>query len=163
MKAISLWNPWASLVAVGAKRVETRSWPTSYRGRIAIQAGVKKDMGVMIMLGMRPEFRGALWAPGEPNFPFDKRLPFGAIVALADLVDCRRSETFTAEELDTPRLWPGAPGNYTWTERQMGDFSPGRYGFVLENVQKLETPIPCRGFQQIFNVPDDLFRGVALR
>ena len=32
MKAPSLWQPWASAIAVGAKRVETRSWPTNYRG-----------------------------------------------------------------------------------------------------------------------------------
>lgn len=32
MKAISLWQPWASAIAVGAKRVETRSWATKYRG-----------------------------------------------------------------------------------------------------------------------------------
>lgn len=33
MKAISLWQPWASLMAVGAKRYETRSWGTLYRAR----------------------------------------------------------------------------------------------------------------------------------
>lgn len=42
MKAITLWQPWASLIAIGAKKYETRSWKTNYRGPIAIHAA-KKD------------------------------------------------------------------------------------------------------------------------
>lgn len=38
MKAISLTQPWATLVHLGAKRVETRSWYTSYRGQLVIHA-----------------------------------------------------------------------------------------------------------------------------
>ncbi|TRU31740.1 MAG: ASCH domain-containing protein [Microcystis aeruginosa Ma_QC_B_20070730_S2] len=38
MKAISLWQPWASLVANGLKLYETRGWPTKYRGVLAIHA-----------------------------------------------------------------------------------------------------------------------------
>jgi hypothetical protein len=42
MKAITIWQPWASLIAIGAKQYETRSWETKYRGPIAIHAA-KKD------------------------------------------------------------------------------------------------------------------------
>lgn len=42
MKAITVWQPWASLLACGAKRYETRGWATRYRGPIAIHAAVKK-------------------------------------------------------------------------------------------------------------------------
>lgn len=38
MRAISLWQPWASAIALGSKRIETRSWSTSYRGPLAIHA-----------------------------------------------------------------------------------------------------------------------------
>ena len=38
MKLLSLWEPWATLMAIGAKKIETRSWATSYRGWLAIQA-----------------------------------------------------------------------------------------------------------------------------
>jgi hypothetical protein len=37
-KALSLWQPWASLIVLGHKDKETRSWPTSYRGRLWIHA-----------------------------------------------------------------------------------------------------------------------------
>lgn len=39
MKAVTLTQPWATLVAIGAKQIETRSWPTNYRGPLAIHAG----------------------------------------------------------------------------------------------------------------------------
>jgi hypothetical protein len=35
-KAISLKQPWASLVATGKKTIETRTWPTKYRGDLVI-------------------------------------------------------------------------------------------------------------------------------
>jgi hypothetical protein len=33
MKALSVWEPWASMIASGVKTIETRSWQTSYRGQ----------------------------------------------------------------------------------------------------------------------------------
>jgi len=39
MKAITIHQPYASLIACGAKIYETRSWATKYRGKIAIHAG----------------------------------------------------------------------------------------------------------------------------
>ena len=41
MKAISLWQPYAALIALGFKKIETRSWPTTYRGPLAIHAAQK--------------------------------------------------------------------------------------------------------------------------
>jgi hypothetical protein len=35
-KALSIWQPWAHLLATGEKLYETRNWSTSYRGRILI-------------------------------------------------------------------------------------------------------------------------------
>src|SRR5260370_42147173 len=49
MKALTLWQPWASLVAFEEKKVETRTWATKYRGPLAIHAAVR----------MPPEWLGA--------------------------------------------------------------------------------------------------------
>lgn len=38
MKALTVTEPWATLIAIGAKRIETRSWPTEYRGPVAIHS-----------------------------------------------------------------------------------------------------------------------------
>lgn len=47
MKAISIKQPWASLIAHGIKDIENRSWRTNYRGRVLIHAGAsKKKVGV---------------------------------------------------------------------------------------------------------------------
>jgi hypothetical protein len=46
MKALTLIQPWATLVALGEKQIETRSWDTKYRGPLAIHAGKKIDKSV---------------------------------------------------------------------------------------------------------------------
>ena len=38
VRILTLWEPWATLMAIGAKRIETRSWATRYRGPLAIHA-----------------------------------------------------------------------------------------------------------------------------
>lgn len=43
MKAISIRQPWASLIVAGVKDIENRSWPTTFRGRILIHAAQKID------------------------------------------------------------------------------------------------------------------------
>lgn len=48
MKVITLIQPWATLIALGEKQIETRSWSTKYRGEIAIHAGKKIDKSVFI-------------------------------------------------------------------------------------------------------------------
>lgn len=56
MKALTLHQPWASLVALGVKTIETRSWGTSYRGPLAIHAGTTRPP--MMDLPPRPRGRG---------------------------------------------------------------------------------------------------------
>jgi activating signal cointegrator 1 len=161
MRAISLWQPWASAIAVGAKRVETRSWSTSYRGRFAIHAAKRLNIGELIHFSCCWNWCGALQPTGlvmGGGSKLDRLLPFGALVATARLVDCRPTGSFTLDELDAPREPQGinAPHLYRWTERQMGDFGLGRFGWILEDVRPLEVPVPWRGAQGFFNVPDEV-------
>lgn len=59
MNALTLMQPWATLVAIGAKRIETRSWATRYRGPSAIHAArtdgrsLKKDTERAIIVSLR--------------------------------------------------------------------------------------------------------------
>lgn len=160
MKAISLWQPWASAIAVGAKRVETRSWGTIYRGPLAIHAAKRCIRDEMIRVHCSWTWCGVLrplgvWMGGKEQL--EEVLPFGAVVAVADLVACRRTNSFTVDELDVQRLPEGETLDiYSWNERMMGDFSPGRFGWVLENVRPLAKPVPYRGAQGLFDVPDKL-------
>lgn len=84
-------------------------------------------------------------------------LPLGALVCVADLVDCRPTDSFTlAEIVNRRRPARGLGNSFEWNEQQMGDFSLGRFGWVLENVRPFLSPIPFKGAQGFFQVPDEL-------
>lgn len=136
MKAISLWQPWASLSAHGLKRIETRSWATSYRGPVLIHAA--KRWGVEQRETRARLVRLFAWPQAVDEDGFTD-LPLGALVAVARVVDVR---------LMTPE-WIA---EQTPLERVVGDWQPGRYGWVLEDVQRLDPPIPLRGRQGLFEV-----------
>lgn len=156
MKALSLWQPWASAIATGAKRIETRSWSTDYRGPLAIHAAKRYVHEEMIFLHSCWEWCAALAPLGVrmgQRESLKDLLPFGALVCVCDLIDCRPSESFTVGELDARRYSAGNEGreHHSWTERQMGDFSPRRFGWVLANVRPIK-PVAWRGAQGLFNV-----------
>jgi len=158
MKALSLWQPWATAIARGSKRVETRGWSTRYRGPIAIHAAKRCVWFELLHYKCCWNWCGVLGIQMAADLDLANFLPFGGIVAVADLVDCCPTESFTVGELDVARLPEGEQYSnlYRWTERQLGDFSPGRFGFVLDNIRPTEL-IRCRGAQRIFNVPDEWF------
>jgi len=87
MKTISLWQPWATLVAIGAKQYETRSWSTKYRGLLAIHAAKRFDEVQKAYCEQEP-FCSALLAGGFSM----KNLPLGGILAVVKLVDITKTE-----------------------------------------------------------------------
>ena len=133
MRALTLYQPWASLISVGAKRVETRGWRTSYRGPLAIHAG---RGGARDDLLYEEPFRQALF--GDVYVPPARArelVPVGCIVATCLLVDVVPTEM-------TDR-WLQHSGSAA--ERAFGDFSPGRYAWLLDAVAPLAEPIGCAG------------------
>lgn len=148
MKAISLWQPWASLVAIGAKRIETRSWSTSYRGPLAIHAA-RRWTRDQRRLCLTDHFAAALEGAGlkRPGCrAFEINLPLGAVIATCEIAHCveiapgRRK--LWGEQCFIP---PEAP------ELLFGNYAPGRFAWILENVKLLEEPIPAVGRQALFN------------
>lgn len=144
MKAISLTQPWASLVALGEKLIETRSWYTRHRGQIAIHAA-KGFPGDCAVLCEREPFVTALGRHGLGSW---RVLPTGAIVAVAELEACL--------ELDggLPRAFTLVPA--AEHELAFGDYTAGRYGFLLARVRRLQQPVPVRGALSIWDVPADV-------
>ena len=141
MKAISLWQPWSSAIAVGVKHNETRSWVTPYRGPIAIHAGRRADWNLeefFDQMMLRGDFKQAMERANLHSFTM---LPKGAVVAVADLVEIVSTEMAWAKGL--PEL-----------ERLLGDYSQGRYAWRLANVRPLREPYFARGCQGLFDVPD---------
>lgn len=142
MKAISIIQPWATLIAHGEKRIETRSWQTSYRGLIAIHASRLTDEAEDFCVDI-PVAAELLVQHGY-ELPGDKpggSLPWGSIVAIADLFDI---------------VPTGHTSNYPVQEYLLGDHSRGRFAWRLRNVARLEKPVPCRGRPGIWDVPAEL-------
>ncbi len=143
IKTISLYQPWATLLATGAKRYETRSWSTSHRGPMAIHAGKHWTPRTAAQCKEEP-FASLLWSKGfylDTVAP-DPDLPLGCIVAVGNLISCRPTEDLLRE--------------IGHQERAFGDFSHGRYAWEYDGVIPLLKPIPYRGMQGIFTVPAEL-------
>jgi hypothetical protein len=162
MKAISLWQPWASAMALGSKLNETRHWSTKYRGPLAIHAAKRRKIDELIFLGSHWGWIGALNPRGVvfgKKWKIQDELPFGALLAVGNLVDCRPTGSFTDAELDEMR-YPADDKRrmYGWTERRMGNYELGRFGWVFEGMKLLPEPIPFVGRQGLFNVPDELIK-----
>lgn len=94
MKALTIRQPWASLIAAGVKPVENRGWTTGYRGALLIHAGkgVDRDPGAL-----------ALQALDDLGLDLAALLA-GGIIARARLVDIVR---------DSPSEWAD-PGAFHW-------------------------------------------------
>lgn len=138
MRALSLTQPWASLIACGAKVIETRSWQTSYRGPLAIHASKGFPRECRDLCATQPFLRELTRA--GLSMP---ELPLGAVVAV-----CRLTAVLDTSDAWSNRLSP--------TERAFGDYGPSRYGWVLEDVTRLPSPVPCRGALGLWSLPRDV-------
>lgn len=132
MKAISLWQPWASLLAHGQKRIETRTWQTAYRGPIAIHAARKADSLVQHVCSLEP-FRSHLALLG---ISATSQLPLGVILGTARLVDVVPTD-FMFDKISR-------------VERAFGDYRSGRWAWIFEDFSPLVVPIACRGERGLF-------------
>lgn len=132
MKALSIRQPWAWLIAHGIKTVENRTWKTEFRGRFFIHASEKFDMTGKNYAEFKRELeQGAredgidLTLPVSPS-DFEK----GGIVGAVDLVDC---VTECEDEYDC--LW----------------HVPGNYAFLLDNAEPLPFR-PMKGKLHFFEI-----------
>ena len=127
MKALTLIQPWATLIIDGCKTIETRSWSTKVRGTVAIHAGKKVDKAAAIQFGYDPD-----------------KLPTGCVIGIADIVDCFQFNERTVAD-------------------PYGDFTPGRFGFVLVNPRGFQYPLDVRGALGFWEWDDKVAVKVRLR
>lgn len=159
MRASTLWQPWASLVAIGAKPYETRSYPPPAKligQRIAIHAAVKPIKAVWATLDgeTRAAIERALHANGLGQFPLE--LPHGSVVATAVLAGAYqvmriRDRDRSWLELRTPMgMCPGnvpPPNGGAIPTDHFGDYSHCRWAWLLTDVVRLDQPVPAKGKQ----------------
>lgn len=141
MKAISLWQPWASLWCTDAKVNETRHWATSHRGWLVVHAAKRKidDFGGERLDDICDGLFGNHWGMD---------LPRGALVGMVRLVGCVSTDSMPI-------------GHQSTDDYECGDFSPGRYAWRRAAFHLFADPIPYRGQQGMFEVPDDILPKIA--
>lgn len=133
MKAITIRQPWATLIADGFKPVENRKWLSHYRGPLAIHAAKGCTL---------KEYSDALRFCRNMGITWDKPLDLpgvivrGAVIAVVDMVGCVE---------DHPSL-----------------FFTGPWGHVYQNVRKIE-PVPCSGALGLWELPADVLAQVEAR
>ena len=143
MHAITIRQPWSSLVAIGAKKYETRTFappPKLIGQRIAIHAGAKKiDYAELPAMAI-----SALLSHGIPGLD---SLPRGAVIGtavIAGAVQCGEMDgdgfvlirNATHARLVLPDFFQSDP---------FGDYSPGRWAWKLTDVERFENPVPAKG------------------
>lgn len=126
MRGISLWEPWASAMAHGFKEIETRGYPTSYRGELLICAAKK-------IVDTR-----ALGLPARVNL---MKLNHGCALCVVELYDC-----IPAENCE-PHVIAG-------DEEQLGYYDVGRWAWLTKRRRPLAHPIPWRGKQGLWTLTD---------
>lgn len=147
LPALSVWQPWASLLAHGIKQYETRSWAPSvaYLGRTFAICAAKVSTGL-------DHYAGEVDGPDHPRTVALRRLfghginlsnlPFGAVVGIGTLVEAIRMPPLESEE-------PGA------MERALGDWTLGRWAWRFSDMKALPEPIEVKGKQGIFRLGYD--------
>lgn len=134
MKAITIKQPWATLIALGEKQFETRSWKTKYRGPLAIHAGKSVDKEAceeMWIKDVLAEYGIKSW----------KQLPTGVILATTELKECYEVELNFCDNAVCLKDGPTLNG----LEVKFGYYDEGRYAWHLTNLEVLTDPIPAKG------------------
>ena len=149
MKALTLWQPWATLVAMEVKKIETRGWTTKYRGEIAIHSAAKLPVKWLGVSAHTEPFRDELadvfgarrdrdWRTGRRVDGILRGLPFGKVLCIVNLYDVVPIDEMLRNEL---------------TDREMlfGNYEDGRYAWMLKMVDVFEPGIPAKGNRMLWN------------
>lgn len=154
MKCLTLWQPWATLIADGIKTLETRSWEFPFYeigDTIGIHASkrkpVKEELNEPIHEYMLNTY-GDAWTTS---------IPYGAVIATVKVAGYHYIEQ--VQRCGTKALTSRVPcqikslsdGPYVEIPIDpYGDFSKGRYAWILEDLQKFDEPIPAKGRQKLW-------------
>lgn len=194
-RVLTVRQPWASLTALGHKRIEIRTRPTKYRGTVLIQAGAewakgwrghwfdllndnltdaeRAQMDIYEKLGIHEDLSED--SNGNGWYCADRyalaSIPLGAVVAVAELVDClpiADRSAYPHPELADDHVCLNRLVALAWRKGGVQDISdqipycggllvPGNYAYLWADVRPLAEPIPHKGGPGLRHAPDDLY------
>lgn len=168
------------MVAANMKTIETRSWRVSHRGPLGIQAAKRRagaNGGWGLVRGLsEPQWQrlsdhlahypSRLHVPGGLVDPESAdSYPLGCVVATCLLTDClpimgSRDHLWPDRHLrvenGTLRLWHNQQLIRDFSAQlPFGDFTPGRFGWMLREVRPVVPPLPAKGAQGLWDLPFD--------
>jgi hypothetical protein len=161
LMALTITQPWATLIAIGAKRYETRSWKRPYRGPLAIHAAKglsgldeifdrrAKEEDLAELISHEP-FASVLAAAGITRADL---LPRASIVCLSNLERICKTE-------DIRDLLEGLDDDRAYQDLEFGNYGDGRAAWRLVDVARCEMPIEAKGGQGLWRVPPDVAEAV---
>lgn len=133
MKAITVKQPWASLIVMGIKPIENRTWKTNFRGRVLIHAGKGKQYSIHQLLSIDQK-RAFEKAVGY-EYDFNKMFPKGAIIGSVEIVDCIQ---------DSASMWAENIAINKYIDGELVD-TKFMWHWVLANPIIFPVPIPAKG------------------
>ena len=143
LPALSIQQPFATAILDGPKRIEIRSWGTSYRGLLLLHAG-KKFYGEQIDPVRAAKLAKEVILRLKLPWPFEhKDYPLGALVGIATLIRCAHFSEDGWERLRDQHC-------------ATADWDRSEYGWQLADIHKFAEPIPFRGQMGLFPVEEAL-------
>jgi hypothetical protein len=140
IRILTLTQPWATLMALGLKTIETRSWGTAYRGDVAIHAAKGWDKTAEAFAN-KLHFDGVI----------EDDLPFGQVLCVVNLLDTHLTEY--------RMVWPSEWRTQSIVEQLYGDYSAGRWAWTTDNLRVLTEPLPWKGAQGLRRFDESLLLG----
>ena len=128
MKALTIKQPWASLIIHGIKDVENRSWNTKFRGKFLIHSSktfdtdatlTKRQVDLCVSKGFLKQNDDGSW-----DWKID--FPRGVILGECNLIDVM-----------PPTATPSTDASI-WKENMA-------FGLVISDAKQLDEPIPVKG------------------
>lgn len=156
MKVITLWQPWASLIILGEKKFETRSFPTAHRDELGIHAGINTTM--LTMFYKEPFLR----VFKKHGFTQPSQLPLGKIIGAVDITNCMQM-VGAFDPKRNLKYKDSSPAFIDITNRILvpdqeiafGDWKIGRFAWDMKHATPCH-PIAARGYQMMWEYDGEL-------
>ncbi|HLZ15591.1 MAG TPA: hypothetical protein VKQ08_01045 [Cyclobacteriaceae bacterium] len=149
---ISLAQPYASLLIAGIKRFETRGWRPGPRNLAIIQ---REGLLVHASLSRKYDHLQAT-EPFWRHLSGMGQLPRGAIIGRVRVGEIIPTEKWIKDYATWSGSMSNLPGFFERVERNLGDFSAGRYAWQILDPVKFDAPIPYKGSLSLWNYPNKI-------